>query len=83
MKPIGTDPNYTRTIQKSDINENPYIPGSENHKQWAERCNRPAPNPADAEKMCNRETNSPCDWSNTHPLYDKCAICGLNFPEWN
>lgn len=32
---------------------------------------------------CNRYTNSPCQWSGTSYLEDKCDQCGTQFPEWN
>ena len=32
---------------------------------------------------CNRITNSPCDWSETDPIEDKCSKCGTQFPGWS
>jgi hypothetical protein len=31
---------------------------------------------------CNRYTNSPCEWSRTDPIEDKCRMCGTQFPGW-
>lgn len=32
---------------------------------------------------CNRYTNSPCQWSETLYIEDKCCKCGTQFPTWN
>ncbi|HEY6436657.1 MAG TPA: hypothetical protein VIY47_08705 [Ignavibacteriaceae bacterium] len=32
---------------------------------------------------CDRYTNSPCSWSKTDPIEDKCRMCGTQFPGWS
>ncbi len=32
---------------------------------------------------CDRYTNSPCAWSRTDPIEDKCRMCGTQFPGWS
>lgn len=32
---------------------------------------------------CNRYTNSPCEWSKTPAIEDKCIKCNVQFPGWS
>jgi len=74
-------PAETTTMRPGDIN--PYIRGSEQHRNWAAVCAAPDPDPRQQHLKCDRTTSSPCAWSKTHPLYDTCAVCKQIFAEWN